>query len=304
MSDGKPLPTFAKEAGNEDHAGTIPDTDCSVLFGATAGAGKLGACGEWPSSSFSPRSPQSDAGIAQRRRIGAAGRSIDCWNRFVGWSKSFGLLRLVQLPPATATVAAIVLFDGWMYLWHRANHKIGFLWRFHRVHHSDPEMDATTATRFHTGEILISSALRLAVIPLLGITVGQLLAYEMLLLPVILFHHSNVQFPEKMDRWLRLLIVTPAIHRVHHSRLRDETDSNYSSVFSFWDRIAKTFRLRWDGQPVNFGLNEFGAKRWERLPSLLRMPFVSLKQQAEVTEKNREKIPAKLPKSSPPAGGA
>lgn len=222
----------------------------------------------------------------------------------MGWSKSFGLLRLVQLPPATATVAAIVLFDGWMYLWHRANHKIGFLWRFHRVHHSDPEMDATTATRFHTGEILISSALRLAVIPLLGITVGQLLAYEMLLLPVILFHHSNVQFPEKMDRWLRLLIVTPAIHRVHHSRLRDETDSNYSSVFSFWDRIAKTFRLRWDGQPVNFGLNEFGAKRWERLPSLLRMPFVSLKQQAEVTEKNREKIPAKLPKSSPPAGGA
>lgn len=219
-------------------------------------------------------------------------------------SKSFGLLRLVQLPPATATVAAIVLFDGWMYLWHRANHKIGFLWRFHRVHHSDPEMDATTATRFHTGEILISSALRLAVIPLLGITVGQLLVYEMLLLPIILFHHSNVQFPEKMDRWLRLLIVTPALHRVHHSRLRDETDSNYSSVFSFWDRIAKTFRLRWDGQPVNFGLNEFGATRWERLPSLLIMPFVSLKQQAEVTEKNREKIPAKLPKSSPPAGGA
>lgn len=219
-------------------------------------------------------------------------------------SKSFGLLRLVQLPPATATVAAIVLFDGWMYLWHRANHKIGFLWRFHRVHHSDPEMDATTATRFHTGEILISSALRLAVIPLLGITVGQLLVYEMLLLPIILFHHSNVQFPEKMDRWLRLLIVTPALHRVHHSRLRDETDSNYSSVFSFWDRIAKTLRLRWDGQPVNFGLNEFGATRWERLPSLLIMPFVSLKQQAEVTEKNREKIPAKLPKSSPPAGGA
>ncbi|MBL8167434.1 MAG: sterol desaturase family protein [Acidobacteria bacterium] len=219
-------------------------------------------------------------------------------------SKSFGLLRLVQLPPATATVAAIVLFDGWMYLWHRANHKIGFLWRFHRVHHSDPEMDATTATRFHTGEILISSALRLAVIPLLGITVGQLLVYEMLLLPVILFHHSNVQFPEKMDRWLRLLIVTPALHRVHHSRLRDETDSNYSSVFSFWDRIAKTLRLRWDGQPVNFGLNEFGATRWERLPSLLIMPFVSLKQQAEVTEKDREKIPAKLPKSSPPAGGA
>ena len=226
------------------------------------------------------------------------------WVSLWAESSGFGLLRLAQLPSIIATIMAILLFDGWMYLWHRSNHEINFLWRFHRVHHSDPEMDATTATRFHTGEILISSALRLAVIPLLGITVGQLLAYEMLLLPVILFHHSNVQFPEKMDRWLRLLIVTPAIHRVHHSRLRDETDSNYSSVFSFWDRIAKTLRLRWDGQPVNFGLNEFGATRWERLPSLLIMPFVSLKQQAEVTEKDREKIPAKLPKSSPPAGGA
>jgi hypothetical protein len=93
-------------------------------------------------------------------------------------------------------------------------------------------MDATTAVRFHTGEILISSALRLAVIPLLGITIYQLLVYEMALLPVILFHHSNVRFPESLDRWLRTIIVTPAIHRVHHSRLRMETDSNYSSIFS------------------------------------------------------------------------
>ncbi|MGH9837594.1 MAG: sterol desaturase family protein [Blastocatellia bacterium] len=175
------------------------------------------------------------------------------------WAESsgFGVLRMIPLPTAAATAAAILLFDAWMYLWHRANHELDFLWRFHRVHHSDSEMDATTAVRFHTGEILISSALRLAVIPLLGITIHQLLIYEMLLLPVILFHHSNVRVPERLDRWLRLVIVTPAIHRVHHSRLRIETDSNYSSVFSFWDRIAGTFRLRRDGQPVNFGLDEY-----------------------------------------------
>jgi sterol desaturase/sphingolipid hydroxylase (fatty acid hydroxylase superfamily) len=116
-------------------------------------------------------------------------------------------------------------------------------------------MDATTAIRFHTGEALISAALRLALVPLLGITLRQLLLYESLMAPVILFHHSNVKFPEKVDQWVRALIVTPAIHRVHHSRMRFETDSNYSIVFSFWDRIAGTFQLRRDGRPVNFGLD-------------------------------------------------
>ncbi len=193
------------------------------------------------------------------------------------WAENngFGLLRMVQLPPAAVMVAAILMFDGWMYLWHRANHEICFLWRFHRVHHSDSEMDATTGIRFHTGEILISSTLRLAVIPLLGITIGQLLVYEMLLLPVILFHHSNVRFSEKMDRWLRLVIVTPAIHRVHHSRLQVETDSNYSSVFSFWDRIARTFRLQRNNQPVNFGLNEYDSEQWQRITGMLVTPFAS-----------------------------
>jgi sterol desaturase/sphingolipid hydroxylase (fatty acid hydroxylase superfamily) len=96
----------------------------------------------------------------------------------------------------------------------------------------------------------------------------------MLLLPVILFHHSNVRFPERMDTPLRLVVVTPAIHRVHHSRLRLETDSNYSSVFSFWDRIAGTFRLRQDGQPVKFGLDEYDGEAWQTIPGLLIAPFV------------------------------
>jgi sterol desaturase/sphingolipid hydroxylase (fatty acid hydroxylase superfamily) len=200
--------------------------------------------------------------------------------------RRFGLLNLLSLPPVIGVVAAILLFDAWMYLWHRANHQFGFLWRFHRVHHSDTEMDATTAVRFHTGEILISSALRLAVIPLLGITIYQLLVYEMILLPVILFHHNNVRFPESLDRWLQTIIVTPAIHRVHHSRLRMETDSNYSSIFSFWDRMAGTFRLRRDGQPVNFGLDEFDGEEWQRLSGLIVMPFPPARRGSAVDVKN------------------
>jgi sterol desaturase/sphingolipid hydroxylase (fatty acid hydroxylase superfamily) len=192
-----------------------------------------------------------------------------------GWAEEsrFGLLNLLNLPPAIATVTAILLFDGWLYLLHRANHKFGFLWRFHRVHHSDPEMDATTAIRFHTGEVLISAALRMAVIPLLGVTLLQLLTYESLMMPVILFHHSNVNFPEKADRWLRALVVSPAVHRVHHSRAQVETDSNYSIIFSFWDRIWGTFRLREDGRPVHFGLNEYDNEEWQRVSRLLTTPF-------------------------------
>src|SRR5215468_884220 len=185
----------------------------------------------------------------------------------------FGLLNLLSLSPATATVTAILLFDGWLYLLHRANHKFGFLWRFHRVHHSDPEMDTTTAVRFHTGEVLISSALRLAVIPLLGIALWQLLVYESLMLPVILFHHSNVSFPEKVDRWLRALIVSPAVHRVHHSRARVETERNYSIVASIWDRIGGTFQLHKDGRTVDFGLAEYESEEWQRVRGLLTTPF-------------------------------
>jgi sterol desaturase/sphingolipid hydroxylase (fatty acid hydroxylase superfamily) len=187
----------------------------------------------------------------------------------------FGLLNLLNLPPAIAIVTAILMFDGWLYLLHRANHKFPLLWRFHRAHHSDPEMDATTAIRFHTGEVLISSALRLAVIPLLGITLWQLLIYESLMLPVIMFHHSNVKFPEKADRRLRALIASPAMHRVHHSRMRFETNSNYAIIFSFWDRIGGTFRLREDGRPVDFGLDEYDSDEWQRVRGLLTTPFLT-----------------------------
>jgi sterol desaturase/sphingolipid hydroxylase (fatty acid hydroxylase superfamily) len=111
------------------------------------------------------------------------------------------------------------------------------------------------------------------VIPLFGITLWQLLVYESLMAPVILFHHSNVNLPEKIDRWMRALIVSPAVHRVHHSRARVETDSNYSIIFSFWDRLGGTFRLRGNRRPVDFGLAEYDGEEWQRVRGLLTMPF-------------------------------
>ena len=195
--------------------------------------------------------------------------------KVAGWaaSQEFGLLRLVTLPAAASTLLAVLLLDGWMYLWHRANHQLPLLWRFHQVHHTDPELDVTSAVRFHTGEILISATLRLALIPLLGVSLWQVLLYDALLLPVIEFHHSNVRLPERWDRPLRAVIVSPALHRVHHSRIRIETDSNFASIFSFWDKLGGTFRLRDDGTKVRYGLEGRDAEAGQRLPGLLRMPF-------------------------------
>lgn len=187
---------------------------------------------------------------------------------------NFGLLR--QLPASwPITMLALVLLDAWMYVWHRANHEWSLLWRFHRVHHCDPAMDVTTAVRFHAGEIVLSGLLRLLVVPLLGLSIEQVLLYDAVLLPVIFFHHSNIALPERVDRMLRLVLTTPALHRVHHSRLPVETNSNYSSIFSWWDRLARTFRLRRDRTPVAFGLDGFDSAAQQSLIGLCRMPFTS-----------------------------
>lgn len=194
------------------------------------------------------------------------------------WAQAahFGLLHQWSAPLGVTTAAALLLFDGWMYLWHRANHLIPFLWRFHRMHHSDPDVDVTTALRFHVGEIAFSSGLRLGVIPLLGLQLWQVILYETILLPVIAFHHSNVALPERWDRRLRLAIVSPNMHRVHHSEWQPETDSNYSSIFSWWDRLGRSFRLRPDVESLHYGLREFDGEEWQGVWGLLRTPLANL----------------------------
>jgi sterol desaturase/sphingolipid hydroxylase (fatty acid hydroxylase superfamily) len=187
--------------------------------------------------------------------------------------RGVGLLHLLDAGSWVEIVLAFLLIDLWQYLWHRLNHRVRFLWRFHAVHHADPDLDASTALRFHTLEIAFSSTVRLAVLPLLGVTIGQLLVYETILLPVILLHHSNVRLPAALDAALRLLIVTPRMHWVHHSDFRPETDSNYASVFSGWDRLLGTFRLRDDPRTLRLGLRGVRAEEERGLWGMLLMPF-------------------------------
>lgn len=185
----------------------------------------------------------------------------------------FGILAQMNGSAWLENLLAILFFDLWMYLWHRANHRIPFLWKFHRMHHSDNQVDATTALRFHTGELVFSSTLRLAVLPLLGLSLSQLLLYETCLQPIIILHHSNVAIPEKIDRILRTLIVTPNMHRVHHSQVNRETNSNYSSIFSFWDRIGKSFTRRRDLSNLRYGLPDFPEPQWQTFGGMLKTPL-------------------------------
>ncbi len=184
-----------------------------------------------------------------------------------------GLLHLVALPPWARVLGAIVLLDAWLYWWHRLNHRVPFLWRFHRVHHSDARMDVTTASRFHLGEVVLSHALRIPVILLLGARAWEMVLYETLLFAVVQFHHANIGLPEWLDRPLRCLVVTPAIHKVHHSRLRPETDSNYSSLCSVWDRLFRSLRLRAHPREIQFGLEAFDAPPHQTVPGLLKTPL-------------------------------
>ncbi|OUR81473.1 Sterol desaturase [Cycloclasticus sp. 46_120_T64] len=188
--------------------------------------------------------------------------------------QQFGLLHWLTFGPYVELIIGLLVFDGWQYAWHRINHAIPFLWRFHAVHHSDATMDASSAVRFHTVEIIYSSAIRLLILPLIGLNMSQVLVYELILLPIILFHHSNIALPAPLDKVLRIFIVTPRMHWVHHSHIPQETDSNYASLLSVWDRLFASYTVRHDPQNIRFGLSDkFEQTPWNTLGGMLKQPF-------------------------------
>ena len=182
-------------------------------------------------------------------------------------------VRALELPFLLETILIILLIDLWMYVWHRLNHQTDFLWRFHSIHHSDPALDVTTAWRFHYVEIVLSELLRFPVFILIGAEIQDLLLYSMVMTLVIEFHHSNVSIPSSADRLLRAIIPTPLMHRIHHSVVRSEHDSNYGSMLSFWDRLFGSFRLKKDIKTMAIGLNNESAPEQQHLSALLTRPF-------------------------------
>ena len=192
--------------------------------------------------------------------------------------RRLGLLRWLPMPRLVKVGLGILALDYTMYLWHRALHRFGPLWRFHAVHHDDPDLDATTALRFHAGEIIASVPYRCAQVLVLGVSPSVALAYEVVMQSAALFHHSNLRLPERVDRALSYVIVTPRMHGVHHSLETRELESNWSVVFSFWDRLHGTLRERAvppriglapENSPHARGLRQRAASsRAERAPTL------------------------------------
>jgi sterol desaturase/sphingolipid hydroxylase (fatty acid hydroxylase superfamily) len=191
------------------------------------------------------------------------------------WTKhgGVGLLAWIEFPSYLSLILAFLLMDVSFYYWHWANHRLPFLWRFHVAHHSDPDLDVSTALRFHPGEIAVSAAFRIAQIVIIGPSPMAYAIYEGVFQAATLFHHSNVRLPFLFERWLNLIIVTPRMHGIHHSNIRDETNSNYSVIFSWWDRIHRSARLNIPQSDIVIGVPAYAGDKDNHLLQVLILPL-------------------------------
>jgi sterol desaturase/sphingolipid hydroxylase (fatty acid hydroxylase superfamily) len=187
--------------------------------------------------------------------------------------RKLGLLKLLRLPVWLETALAVVLLDYTLYVWHVLTHKVDLLWRFHLVHHVDLDLDASTALRFHFGELILSVPWRAGQILVIGVSPLALSVWQTLLLVSILFHHSNVRLPIETERWLNHLIVTPRMHGIHHSIVREETNSNWSSGLTLWDRLHHTIHLNVPQDEITIGVPAYRAPEDVRTLTILAMPF-------------------------------
>lgn len=189
----------------------------------------------------------------------------------------WGLFNLIEVHPAVALLVSVIVLDAAIYLQHVMFHALPVLWRLHRVHHADLDFDVTTGARFHPIEILLSMLIKFAVIVLLGPPLVAVVIFEVLLNAMSMFNHSNVRLPLALDSVLRRIIVTPDMHRVHHSHLADETNSNFGFNLSLWDRIFGTYRAQPAAGHTDMviGIDTFrDPAHCVKLSGLLFMPFI------------------------------
>ncbi len=212
--------------------------------------------------------------IVVRLLFPAAAVGVALYTAQQGW----GLMHLISMPLLPAVIISVVLLDLIIYLQHVMVHKVPVLWCLHRVHHADLDFDVTTGARFHTLEILLSMLIKFAAIVLLGVPVVAVVIFEVVLNATAMFNHSNIRLPVQLDQMIRYLMVTPDMHRVHHSIEYDETNSNFGFNLPWWDRLFGTYRAqpRAGHTDMIIGLSNFREPHQvDRLPGMLLMPFVA-----------------------------
>jgi len=189
--------------------------------------------------------------------------------------KGWGLFNIIEAPTWLAIIVSIVVLDFAIYLQHVLFHAVPALWRLHRMHHADQAIDVTTGLRFHPIEIVLSMVIKLAVVAALGPPAVAVLIFEVLLNATAMFNHSNIRLPEGVDRVLRLFVVTPDMHRVHHSVIRRETDSNYGFNLPWWDRLLGTYIAQPSKghEGMTIGFEQFRRVREQWLDKMLTQPF-------------------------------
>jgi len=211
-------------------------------------------------------------GLIVRLLIPAGAIGAALWASEQGW----GLLTLVDLPFWASMIIAVILLDLVIYLQHLVVHAVPILWRLHMVHHADRDIDVTTGLRFHPIEILLSMLIKMASVILIGAPALAVVVFEVILNGMAMFNHSNIRLPAAIDSIIRTLFVTPDMHRIHHSVIKRETNSNYGFNLSIWDRLFGTYTAQPErGQTgMTIGLNQFQSAPTERLVWMLRLPFV------------------------------
>lgn len=189
--------------------------------------------------------------------------------------RGWGLFHQLAWPAPMELVLSLLLLDLAIYLQHVAMHKVPVLWRLHRVHHSDLDFDTTTALRFHPLEIVASMLFKMLLVVSFGIPAAAVIVFEVVLNATALFNHGNVSLPARLEPIVRLFVVTPDMHRVHHSWHREETDSNFGFNLTIWDRLFRTYRAQpRDGHlGMTIGLHTLRERRWLSLHWLLLQPF-------------------------------
>src|SRR5436190_3958298 len=186
--------------------------------------------------------------------------------------RGLGLLPMISMPAALRTMLAVVLLDYTLWIWHWATHRVPFLWRFHLVHHVDRDLDASTALRFHAGEQVLSVAYRAAQIVVIGADPRAVWIWQVVLFASILFHHSNVRLPARLERVLVRLIVTPRMHGIHHAQREAWTNSNWSSILTCWDFLHRTMR-RVPDEEIVIGVPAYAGAGEVTLSRILALPF-------------------------------